>query len=278
MSALAKRTARSARGLSLGLFIAAIILLAMPAFGHGEEIQDSQESNLPDPVFIIEIVGIFLIVLTLVLVSCGACFSQTHKVLLFLAVAIPVALSSIYLASYTVYENIASETGGPVHWHADYQVWVCDQRLDLHDPRGMSNKIGTSGIHEHNDDRIHIEGTLRDISEASLGNYFKIIGVKLDHGYLRYPTNEGIIEVTDGELCNEKQGKLNVYVNGKKEVHFEDYVIYPSALIPPGDCIIINYGEDKQTTDKYCESWKAMDWDYADFTRRPITIGDHTWQ
>ena len=193
---------------------------------------------------------------------------------------VPIVLSSLYLAGNTIYENITSETGGPVHWHADYEVWVCGEKLDFIDPKGLRGKIGSSSFHEHNDDRVHFEGTPKNISDINLKNYFSIIGGELDLGHIIYPTNDGIIEYKDNDVCpGENPGKLRVYVNGKLEEHFEDYVIYPDSSVPPGDCIIIIFDEtDEETTNKICTSWEVAGWNYDSFERKEIIIGDNTWK
>ena len=170
------------------------------------------------------------------------------------------------VGAYTVYLNIISENGGPVHWHADYEVWVCGQELDLIDPSGFSNKVGTSILHEHNDKRIHVEGVIIKKIEASLGYYFNVIGGKLTTEELIYPTNEGIVKKRNGEFCNEKPAKLQVFLyktfdkkftQTKLDDDFPNYIMSAEALVPDGDCIIIEFDEEKNQTDKLCLSYKV---------------------
>ena len=189
-------------------------------------------------------------------------------------------MASLYLAGYTVYENFISETEGPVHWHADYQVWACGEQLDLRDPKGLANKIGSPSIHEHNDGRIHIEGTLSEIQEADLQHYFKAIGGNLDNGGISFLTNEKNILYSNGDKCpSGEAGILKVYVNGKRIDNFEKYVLYPSVYVPPGDCIIIVFDEsDIDNTELKCASWEAAEWNYGQFHRREVNIGGKIWQ
>ena len=40
---------------------------------------------------------------------------------------------------------------------------------------------------------------------------------------------------------------------------FEEYIISPYSNIPPGDCIIIEFGPEKQLTDKICLPYKLAE-------------------
>ena len=70
-----------------------------------------------------------LIVLTLLALYHAPGGRSKHKNWIFLAMAIPVAIATIYLVSITIYINVNSETLGPVHWHADFELWQCDERM-----------------------------------------------------------------------------------------------------------------------------------------------------
>jgi len=107
-----------------------------------------------------------------------ALYTKTHasektKHFLFFAIAIPVVIATLYLGGATVYLNLVSETGGPIHWHADIEVWVCDEKYELKDPEGFDNRLGPVILHEHNDNRLHVEGLLLDIKQVSLGEFFQ---------------------------------------------------------------------------------------------------------
>ncbi|MEK6839694.1 MAG: hypothetical protein AABX72_02030, partial [Nanoarchaeota archaeon] len=94
-----------------------------------------------------------------------------YKKPIFLALIIPIIGASLFLIGSTIYGNMISHTKGPVHWHADYEVWACNQKLDLVNPKGLSNRIGTSTFHEHGDDRIHVEGVVHSLEDVALGRY-----------------------------------------------------------------------------------------------------------
>jgi len=189
--------------------------------------------------------------------------SNSLNWILFLGISLPVIFATIYLAGSTIYLNQASVTKGPVHWHADYQIWTCGERIQLVDPKGMSNKIGSSVMHEHNDDRMHVEGVVMDLEDVNLGNYFEVVGGHLENDWIMLPTNEGQITYGEGDLCNEQESNLKVYVNGKKIENPEKYVPSPEQNVPPGDCIIFDFDPGNLgTTDKLCESWEANGWNY----------------
>src|SRR4051794_6341558 len=80
--------------------------------------------------------------------------SEDLKKFLFSGIVIFVTAPTLYLSATTVYYNLVSASGGPVHWHADYELWNCGQEVNVKDPAGLlSNRIGTATLHEHNDNR-----------------------------------------------------------------------------------------------------------------------------
>lgn len=192
--------------------------------------------------------------------------SERQKLFLFWSMVITVSTATLFVAGGTVYINIKSETGGPVHWHADYRVFACEQELDLIDPRGLSNKIGTPVLHEHGDNRIHVEGVLVEKAHASLRRYFDVIGGHLDEEELVYPTNDGILRrYQAGDRCPDGQpGEVQVFVyqthgrtvTQQKLTNFADYILSPHERVPPADCLIIEFGPNKERTDKLCNFYE----------------------
>lgn len=181
---------------------------------------------------------------------------------------VSIAITALFIVQTTI-KNVLSETGGPVHWHADFRIFKCNEELDLLDPTGLLNRIGTPTVHEHNDKRIHIEGTMMSLADASLGNFFKVIGGNLTKDELIVPTNYGMAEMQNGDICvNAKvSGELQVFlwsVNAednratqRKLENFEEYVPSPHSPVPPGDCIIIEFGARKDATEHLCEQYRV---------------------
>lgn len=186
--------------------------------------------------------------------------SEILKYFLFGGMVIVILGYTGYLIWSTIAINTASVTGGPVHYHADFEIYNCGQKVDLIDPKGWDNKVGTPLLHEHNDNRIHVEGPVLDYKDISLGNFFKVVGGNLKRGSLMIPTNSGVVNMEDGDLCNGMEGNLQVFVyrTQGKSVSQEklsdpaNYVLSSQPKVPPGDCIIIELDRPKEKTDKIC--------------------------
>lgn len=196
---------------------------------------------------------------------------RNHKRLLFLLIIVPVIAATLYTAGTTVYLNQISLTKGPVHWHADFEVWNCGKKVDVRNPQGLSNRVGTPVFHEHNDFRIHVEGVVVKTEDVSLGNFFNVIGGRLTPDVLQVPTHEDLVSLHNGDLCNGKAAKIQVFAykitnpgqhgqwtyTQEKIVDYAAYVLSPYSLVPPGDCLIIEFDQEKETTDKICTTYPA---------------------
>lgn len=192
---------------------------------------------------------------------------ETFKKSLFLLIVIPTLASTVFLAGSTIYLNIISSSGGPVHWHAQFEVWDCENQLELNDPQGISNRVGSPTLHEHNDGWIHLEGVVVEEKEASLGNFINVIGGNITNDSYQFPTHEGLIVRNSGDACPDgDKGAMQVFVykteNGvftqKKIGNPASYIISPHGSVPPGDCIIIEFGEEKERTDKLCDQYEVQ--------------------
>lgn len=214
--------------------------------------------------------------------------SEELKLFLFTGIVAAASVATVFLAASTIAKNQRSVTGGPVHWHADYKVFVCGESLepkgevmgktlahgdeedvhvevDLKNPTGFSNRIGTSDFHEHGDNRIHIEGVVEKLEDARLAKFFEVIGGQLTGSLLRMPTNQGDLILQNGLECPDgTEGNLQVFLYKTKErkviqeklTDFPNYVISPESQVPPGDCLIVEFGPVRQRTDKICDFYK----------------------
>lgn len=230
--------------------------------------------------------GSILIAIFLIIAIVKKNQNEAAKNFLFWGMVIPIIFITLYLITNTVSKNQRSITRGPVHWHADYEIYICGteelshetkgvkqaqahegeeqefQHVDLKNPRGISNRIGSSDFHEHGDNRIHVEGVVENLADVSLGKFFEIVGGQLTESGLRLPTNEGQIEAQNGMLCPDGEpGTLQVFLyktQGKtviqqKLINFPDYIFSPYSTVPPGDCLIIEFGSKiKKKTEKMC--------------------------
>lgn len=155
----------------------------------------------------------------------------------YLLVVLAAGSVTLYLVATTLYLNINSVTKGPVHWHADYEIWVCDKKISLAEPSGMSNKQGTDLLHAHNDNRIHVEGVLLNMREGSLGAFFNAVQGSLSDDGMEIPSDDGLVSVHAGDSCNGQPARLYVFVNGRLISNPADYVVSPFEKVPPGDRI-----------------------------------------
>lgn len=192
--------------------------------------------------------------------------SEFLKYLLFAGFILVSILTTVYLAGSTIYLNQKSLTGGPVHYHADFEIFNCGQQVELKAPEGLSNKIGSEVVHEHNDKRIHIEGVILNEHDASLGHFFATIGGQLHQDHIAVPTQNGLLELENGQSCPDGQRAfLQVFVYKTQNNSFsqqklddpENYIISPFAQVPPGDCIIVEFDTPKDKTEKLCTFYQV---------------------
>ncbi len=262
--------------LSRGVTFLSIFLFSLPLIAAHSGVAGEQERSVwAEPVRYIELTGVWVVLLTIFLIALRKQSFMRRKSLqhlFFWLITIPVVLSSLYLGWNTVYENVTSETGGPIHWHADFEVWNCGEEIELIDPSGIMNRVGSSLVHEHNDKRIHIEGTLKHIEDANLHHFLESTGASLTKESLTLPGEKGKVEMRDGILCNSQPGRLQIFVykivNGyrsqkenfiyrQEKLDDPDYVISPYGNVPPGDCIIMEFDVEKEKTDKMCDSYEV---------------------
>lgn len=192
--------------------------------------------------------------------------NEILKYILFIGFIVVILANSIYLVGSTLYLNRVSKTGGPIHWHADFEIYNCGKKVEIKNPEGFSNKVGTEVVHEHNDNRIHIEGVILDQHDTSIGHFIEQLGGQLHEDHMAIPAQGGLLEVNNGQICKDGQaGMLQVFVYQTHDKTFsqqklisspQDYTISPFGQVPPGDCIIIEYGPEKKKTDKLCNFYK----------------------
>lgn len=136
------------------------------------------------------------------------------KPYLFGTLAAILILPTLFFAGSTIYLNLKSESKGPVHWHAEIEFWACGSELELRDPSAfLSNKIGTSTYHEHNDKHIHLEGVVvRKAEDASLGKFMRVTGGSLSEQGIDVPLNEDSSTwFTQGDKRDgDEQGPLTI--------------------------------------------------------------------
>ncbi len=224
------------------------------------------------------------------------------KLPLFITMSFVMAGSALALAGSTIYLNSNSNSGGPVNRRSGIEFWVCDNEIELINPIGFSNKVGTSTLHEHDNQQIHAEGAvLSDGANISLGEFMNLVGGKIGENKLIIPVNpEGAVfedsldgdgpanpypqalddlisvyngnrsvEAADGQLCNNEPSEVQVFVYkfNKEDNTYEqtkltkpqEYVMSPETTVPPGDCIIVEFGPNKEKTSRLCRQYGVLD-------------------
>lgn len=270
---------------NLAIFVTFLTLSTL-AFAQGEAYDPIESSELLEPTLeetvrslsiIAVVIGTVLIVIFVFLTILLKNQSEALKKILFIGITLPTLATTIFLVGSTLTLNVLSETKGPVHWHADFEIWDCGQELDLINPQGFSNKVGTPSLHEHNDNRIHVEGTVVNEQDVSLKSFFRVVGGDLSADEMRVPVDgQGLIVRRNDDLCaGGEPGIMQVFLYKIEKAHHSQksnfvyeqtkldnpdlYVLSPFATVPPGDCIIIEFDTlEKEKTDKICESYEVQ--------------------
>jgi len=223
-----------------------MVLFANNAVSHEEDEQFNLDHSNLYPLSQLAVVGygaLIFGILILAIIFFNKTMNEAVKKGVYLLLLVVVSLVTIYLVMTTLHLNIISVTKGPVHWHADFEIWVCGKEIKLAEPKGLSNKQGVDLLHAHNDNRIHVEGVILNPEQASLGAFFYALGGSLSNDGLKVPGDSGLISVHDGDKCNEKPAKLYVFVNGKLADAPSKHVIAPEEKVPPRERIKIVFTE-----------------------------------
>ncbi|MDO8633672.1 MAG: hypothetical protein Q7K34_00060 [archaeon] len=232
--------------------LAVAVFLGASAQAHeisGEAIEpiysEAPADYLPaDPFQIALYVFILVMVLSVFSIFFQDKMPEKAKKIVFIIVVVTVGLTTLYAAATTVYLNVISESGGPVHWHADFELWVCGEKIsNLKAAEFPSNKVGTAVLHHHDDYRMHVEGLVISKEDVSLSAFFNAIGGEFINGHFRTKLENGEwIDKSDGETCPDgKPGKWRLYAKNhatgefEENTELEDYVIKPFFTITPGD-------------------------------------------
>lgn len=231
------------------LILIFLILLAIGVVANGddEHATDAEsiehlQTNEADAsiIFALQIALVIIFLVVIYSVFFIDKMSETQKTISFALIAGATIISTLFIIFVTVQTNLDSETGGPVHWHADFEVWVCGEELNLKVPTGLDNKIGINLLHYHNDNRIHVEGIPNELKDIKLRNFFRIIEGDFTNETIAILTEDkGLVTKTNGDLCSGQPGKLWFYVNGEPNNEFGEYTIAQFSTIPPGDFLHI---------------------------------------
>ncbi len=241
-------------------FLIILVLMSAVSFAHlGEEVEEHDaetieedcstescfiEDSISYNLIIVEAGLASLIALALASILLRKKLKVLHKRYIFAVIAAIIISVTSFLVFTTVYANYFSVSGGPVHWHADYEVWICGERMQMQESKGLENKIGTSVFHHHNDNRIHVEGVVMNLEDIALGEFFETIGGRLTNESLEIILlDDSVKEVRNGDSCGGVPGKLSMFVDEEENFDFDRFIIAPYGTVPPGNFINITFGD-----------------------------------
>ncbi len=176
----------------------------------------------PDALFIDHVMTAFglgtaaIVVLVAVALYTEGQLTDAGKRYLMTGLLAATLLPTLFAVGAYVHNVQTSWSDGEVHYHADYEVVVQDDageyhQLDLIDPSDfcertrhestymcrLNDRTGAVEYHEHNDRRIHLEGTFKAREDAALDVFFELFGGTLTNTELVYPTNDRTWEVQE---------------------------------------------------------------------------------
>jgi len=260
------------------------------------------EGNIGSWSIRVVLIASLIIIALLLYASRQKRMKNSKKKLLFSTIVTSIVAVTVFLFSSTIYINTISDSGGPVHWHTDIEFWVCGTEVELRNPTGfLSNKIGTSTFHEHNDKRIHLEGVVVDEEvDASLPKFMHVTGGGMTDSMLTIPveptllaeesdadvdfkdanslqpfvrnvSSGTVLELQDGNTCAGQEAETQVFVytyDSKTKSYSQtkladptSYTMRDEALVPPGDCVIVEYDTPRERTNKLCLQYGVRDRD-----------------
>ena len=245
-------------------------LLLAPVYAHGEGAESSVPSAGTEQ--LLKALSLKVLLAALIVAALFLCAAlsmpnapDAQKNIMFAGIALPLLLGTVYLAGTTLHLNAVSETRGPVHWHADFEVWWCGNQIHLPTPTGLANSVGTATLHEHGDNRMHVEGVVMEKSDVDMHHFFEASGGTLTSDTLVMPTDSGMVAAHNGDLCPDgTRGTLQGFVyrthdgavQQEKLSDIEGYVLAPYSQVPPGDCIILEFGAQKEMTERVCQTYR----------------------
>jgi len=221
------------------LIFAIIILslLSLLSFAHEEETEDHVEEPKTAYHQILDNFLIIVVVTTIITVILTAIYylrSKKPKISsiitswVALSILIGLAYSVVYYLESGVREQgliICEESGEcslAIHIHADVEGSTCGEELKL--PLQKGDPL--TEPHTHNErNKIHWEGKLKvdkdtkevtDKTPLKLGTFMDVMGVRFNDKCLGDKCND--------DLCNGKEGKLTMLVNGIPNDEYRNYI------------------------------------------------------
>lgn len=106
-------------------------------------------------------------------------------------------------------------------------------------------------------------------SSDSLGNGISDPYPREANKFLTLVGQTRYVKALNGQLCGDKPSEVQVFAYSfdkdsdtyqqTKLVHPQDYVFADEDTVPPGDCVIVEFGPKKDKTDKLCQGYGEVD-------------------
>lgn len=203
-----------------------IILLILPIVTFAHEAETVNRSPFLEPVrndFILY-PSVFIIILAVIASVLRPKMGNFNKKAFFVMFAVAILSVTAYLDAVVLYTNYVSVTHGPIHWHAAIDFTICGKDM----PLIREELAEDESMHTHGDGLIHIETTPITWEDLEIHHFFEDIGGEFTNTSLTYPSENGTVNVKNGDLCPDGHpGTLLMYVNGRLEPKMDSYIISP---------------------------------------------------
>ncbi len=110
-----------------------------------------------------------------------------------------------------------------VHWHVKLDIQMCGENRDLPRIPPGQHHLGTSLLHTHDDNIIHVEGTITQTTDLTLGEFMDVLGLDFSETEFMGKSN--------GDTCGGVAGKWKMLLNGEESSLFRSYTIHDGDTV-----------------------------------------------
>lgn len=173
----------------------------------------------------------------------------------------------ILVGRFIVYPHFrqpdASLNPDPNHTHADFAIWIGEEKLDFTDDKYMSGVSYDEQSHDHADEYHHLHLHLHDNVGHVLHRHKPGLDLGTFLASLDLQMSDACLGIDDGRsVCNQNAKKWRMFVNGEEVAFSAEYVFEDL------DQILLSYGADadllkaqfKNMTDDACVYSRACPW------------------
>lgn len=134
------------------------------------------------------------------------------KIFILVAAVVALFAGGAWLSNILSSRNPDVLATNGIHWHPQLEIYIQGEKQEI--PANLGLSVGHSPIHTHEDmPIIHLEfGGIVTKDDVRLGRFFDVWG--------RTFNEECILE-----FCNGPAGEVKMFVNGKENTQFDDYIM-----------------------------------------------------